>query len=281
MLTMNDVERKKLLDVNESLQVVNEFRREPSLIELDSVKNVLIMGDTHGDYEVSRKILDRFLKKEDLLVVALGDYVDRGPRQIENVNFLFQKKREYPDKLILLRGNHEWREMNESYGFSNVVKTLFDNDASVYDRYEDVFSEMPVALRIRKPNVLLLHGGIPIDPAGARTITLKEIKKIPKGIKDIFVNGILDQIEWNDPKESLGTFTQSVRGIGYFFGRDVFDEFMTVNQIDLCVRSHEAFDRPKFFFKQKLVSIFSSITYGIVPQFLTIDENLGLKFITL
>lgn len=42
----------------------------------------------------------------------LVDYVDRGPRQLENQIYLLEHKCKRPDKFILLRGNHETNEIN-------------------------------------------------------------------------------------------------------------------------------------------------------------------------
>ncbi|MEM2373821.1 MAG: metallophosphoesterase, partial [Thermoproteota archaeon] len=93
----------KVLEILDKVKPI--FEKEPSLIKVKTKKAVFI-GDTHGDFESSKYVFDNFDPKQYTLIF-LGDYVDRGPQQLKNVTFLFQKKLETPDKVILLRGNHE------------------------------------------------------------------------------------------------------------------------------------------------------------------------------
>ena len=70
------------------------------------------IGDVHGCFkeltglytEIERKIRKEFSHRSDVFIVFLGDYVDRGPRAKQVLDFLIGLD---PDRHINLPGNHE------------------------------------------------------------------------------------------------------------------------------------------------------------------------------
>jgi hypothetical protein len=47
----------------------------------------------------------------------IGDFVDRGYHSVETITLLFCLKVKYPDRMYLLRGNHESHNVTIMYGF--------------------------------------------------------------------------------------------------------------------------------------------------------------------
>ena len=58
---------------------------------------------------------------------------------------------------MLLRGNHESRNMTESFTFREEVITRFDNQ--VYDLFMELFDALPIACVV-DDKYLAMHGGI-------------------------------------------------------------------------------------------------------------------------
>ncbi|MFX0135301.1 MAG: hypothetical protein ACFFDN_16775, partial [Candidatus Hodarchaeota archaeon] len=95
---------------------------------------------------------------------------------------------------------------------------------------------------------------------------LKKLKgKKSKDFSTIFqsISQSIYQIMWNDPKLGLKGFSDSFRGPGIkFFGIEVFENFMEVNNLKYLIRAHECFPEGyRWFFDKKLLSIFSSANY--------------------
>jgi len=262
------------LSYDELLELLDEakslFNSEPQLIEVEADK-VLIVGDTHGDLETSVKALKLDVAE---VVVFLGDYVDRGPYQIENINLLLARKIRDRDKLILLRGNHESPAMNYYYGFYHTVARRYGLE--VYGQYAEVFSYMPYAVLYGE--ALLLHGGL------ARGLeTLDQIREFPKADLEPS-HPLAFQVLWNDPDESVEEFAPSPRGEGiYLFGRKAVDEFFARNGLKLLVRAHEYFTPGVYtMFEGKVVTVFSCRFYPIQgPKAILLKRNLQWEVIDL
>ena len=185
--------------------------------------------------------------------------MDRGYDQTGNVNYVLTLKLLFPDKVFLLRGNHETPIANMYYGFVNEVYNKYSSD--VYQEYCRIFSQLPYIVIVDE-RIIGLHGGIP-NPVPS----LKDLRKnLRKGLINVDEKSPLEfQLLWNDPEEYIQDFSPSFRGhCIYLFGRRVFNQFMRESNLEFMIRAHEVFESGyKFFFDNKLLSIFSARNYGM------------------
>ena len=70
-----------------------------------SAMNLFIVSDIHGMYKQFDKIL-AYWDGESQLVI-LGDMIDRGAYSYEVVQRIMALQEQYPDKVVVLKGNHE------------------------------------------------------------------------------------------------------------------------------------------------------------------------------
>jgi predicted MPP superfamily phosphohydrolase len=230
-------------EINELLDKAEKsFASEVKLIQLASGK-VIFVGDTHGDLEATEKIIHRYLKSENKLVF-LGDYVDRGPASLENINFLLGQKLEHPHSLYLLMGNHEGYAVG-SFHPADFWEGL---DVELRQRYSEVLSRLPLA--VSTPNgIIALHGALP-DVSG-----LQDINRIKLGSAE------WHQITWGDWQERAGKFL----GIDPYtgrpqFGRGWFKEIMSRLGKNVLIRSHQP-DAPTTMYSRRCLTIFTSSAY--------------------
>ncbi len=79
------------------------------MILIDIEPDVIIFGDIHGNFNDIHYIYINFISKPEYAhtkFLFLGDYVDRGPKPVDILCFLFALKLSDPKRFYLLRGNH-------------------------------------------------------------------------------------------------------------------------------------------------------------------------------
>ena len=212
----------------EAIEIVS---KQEALVKLNA-ERYLLVGDLHG-YPDVLSYVDRELEDEKMHVVFLGDYVDRGPKQIETLEGVIDLLTTYPDRVTVLRGNHEDEEVNRMYGFYEEAITKLGE--RLYEKIKEFYASLPIAADLNS-KVFAVHGGIPVkDPRPSEA--LEKLKKAKSSL-----DRPIREFLRNDPNEEVEEYVPSIRGEDiYEFGRKPFEEFMKKYGYSIVVRAHQIF----------------------------------------
>merc|ERR1719454_2485767 len=145
---------------------------------------------------IYKKYSRRWVKLQKANYVFLGDYVDRGSHSVETIQLLVALKVRYPSRVMLLRGNHESRQITQVYGFYDEVILKYGNP-NVWTYFTEVFDYLPLGCLIDN-RIFCMHGGL-----SPLVDTLDDIRKLDR-VQEIPHEGPLCDILWSDPVESPG-----------------------------------------------------------------------------
>ncbi|KAL3696806.1 hypothetical protein R1sor_010882 [Riccia sorocarpa] len=224
------------------------------LVEESNVQRVdapvTICGDIHGQFYDLKELF----KKPFLLLLAL--------------------KVRYPDRITLIRGNHESRQITQVYGFYDECLRKYGS-VNVWRYCTDIFDYLSLSALIEN-RIFSVHGGL--SPS---ITTLDQIRTVDRK-QEVPHDGAMCDLLWSDPEEIEG-WGLSPRGAGYLFGGNVVTTFNHTNKLDLICRAHQlVMEGYKWMFNQQVVTVWSAPNYcyrcGNVAAILELDEHLNKKF---
>jgi len=240
---------------------------------------VSVCGDVHGQFYDVLKLFRENGEIPETSYVFMGDFVDRGNHSVETLELLLAYKARHPDRITLIRGNHECRQVTQVYGFYEECVRKYGS-ASAWKYCTDVFDYLPLAALIDS-RVLCVHGGLSPD-----LTTLDQIRLLDRNC-EIPHEGPFCDLMWSDP-EDIETWSVSQRGAGYVFGSKVTAHFNQLNGLDLICRAHQLVNEGlRYMFPEKsLVTVWSAPNYcyrcGNQASVLSFDTKLErtTKFFT-
>jgi predicted phosphodiesterase len=227
------------------------FEKESRLVHLSSQGKMVFVGDTHGDVDATEQVIHHYLKKP-YRIAFLGDYIDRGPNSRENILYLLHLKKEHPDQLFLLAGNHEGYRVKEFYP-ANYWKTLSSEERETYGL---LFSKFPLVIASEN-GILALHGGLP------ELESLREVDRIEWG------DANWNRIVWGDFVENDLPILSDWGGRPQF-GRVYFEQMMERYQRTILIRSHQP-NAPPLMFGKRCITIFTSNAYLPIRTIAIVD----------
>ena len=243
---LKEEEIKFLID--KSLPIMKE---QKMLVELEAPLHVC--GDIHGQYYDLLRIFEHCGYPGEYNYLFLGDYVDRGKQSLETVCLLLCYKIKFPEKVTLLRGNHESSVTNRIYGFYDECKRRYN--VRIWRSFTELFNWLPVAAIIDE-KILCMHGGLSPELKNLQNIT--EISR-PTDIPD---TGLLCDLLWSDPDKDCVEYDENDRGVSVIFGEKIVQDFNKKNDLDLIIRAHQVVDDGyEFFAQRQLITIFSAPNY--------------------
>lgn len=224
---------------------------QPSLLELSPP--VKVVGDVHGQYGDLIRIFTKCGFPPQTNYLFLGDYVDRGKQSLETILLLLCYKIKYPENFFLLRGNHECANVTRVYGFYDECKRRCN--IKTWKLFIDTFNTLPIAA-IVAGKIFCVHGGL--SPV---LNSMEEIRNIarPTDVPDF---GLLNDLLWSDPADTMNEWEDNERGVSYVFSRVAINKFLQKFGFDLVCRAHMVVeDGYEFFNDRTLVTVFSAPNY--------------------
>ena len=246
------------------------LKQEPNLLHVSPP--VVVCGDIHGQFYDLMKLFEVGGPIEESNYLFLGDYVDRGYFSIEVVLYLWSLKICYPEKVFLLRGNHECRHLTSYFTFKTECKVKYNLD--VYDACMKSFDCLPLAALMNK-QFFCVHAGV-----SPQIHKLSDIDKIDR-FREPPSQGPMCDLLWADPCESFGQertnenfVHNSTRGCSYFYTFQAVSQFLQNNGLLSVMRGHEAQDNGYRTYKKNASTGFPSvITLFSAPNYCDVYNN--------
>ncbi|CAA7407915.1 unnamed protein product [Spirodela intermedia] len=235
------------------------------LVEESNVQRVdapvTVCGDIHGQFYDMKELFKVGGDCPKTNYLFLGDFVDRGFYSVETFLLLLALKVRYPDRITLIRGNHESRQITQVYGFYDECLRKYGS-VNVWRYCTDIFDYLSV------------HGGL--SPS---------IQSLDEEVPH---DGGMCDLLWSDPEDAVDSWGVSPRGAGYLFGGTVVTSFNHSNNIDYICRAHQLvmegykwivlFSFNRFGISFIFMHSLEHLRCGNVAAILELDENLNKQF---
>jgi len=238
-----------------------------------------VIGDIHGNIEdllSIEKAIWRHVPCLSANYLFLGDYVDRGKWGLECALYLMAMKVLTPTSVVLVRGNHEERNLQAKYSYKGecIRKYGEKHGIEIWELTNYVFDHLPICAIVGE-TIFCAHGGIPRAAA-----KLEEIRAIENEIKDLQASSpAVWEILWSDPCHfsefenfvgpetsekdiDCGFVFNKKRGTAFCFNEFAAKRFLEQNDLTHIVRAHEV-PQPgyRFHFGNLCTTIFSCSHY--------------------
>lgn len=236
---------------------------------------VTVCGDIHGQFYDLQELFRIGGSPPETNYLFLGDYVDRGFHSLETATLMLLYKVRFRDRITLLRGNHESRQITQVYGFYDECLRKYSSP-NVWKAFVGAFDYLPLTALIEN-QIFCQHGGL--SPTIDSLDNVRELQRF----QEIPHEGPMCDLLWSDPDDRTG-WGISPRGAGYTFGADISEQFNHNNGLKLIARAHQlVMEGYNWCHDRNVVTIFSAPNYcyrcGNQAAVMEIDEHLKYTFL--
>lgn len=249
------------------------------LIEESNVQRVdapvTVCGDIHGQFYDLKELFKHGGDVPDKSYLFMGDFVDRGFYSVETFLLLLALKVRYPDRITLIRGNHESRQITQVYGFYDECVRKYGS-ITVWRYCTEIFDYLSLSAIING-RIFCVHGGL--SPSIEK---LDQIRVIDRK-QEVPHDGPMCDLLWSDPEDTNNGWNASPRGAGFLFGCDVVSAFNETNKLDMICRAHQlVMEGYKWHFDEAVLTVWSAPNYcyrcGNVAAILQLSDTLKQDF---
>lgn len=238
--------------INCFISAAEALYKEPPLLTL-KVENgkAIFIGDTHGDFSITKEIAKNFLKERDAYLIFLGDYIDREPEpegSLYNLLYLCLLKLNYSERVFLLKGNHEanYSVFCYPYEFDRILIEIFGHyGIKIHKAATEFFKELPLMLKTEN-GIIASHAGFPMHGQAVND----------KSRRDLVID-----ILWADAQIS-----PMFRGYEIpKFTEEQLNKFLSSIEANCFIRGHDPYLAGKIIYSKKCITLFTSrryVSYG-------------------
>uniref|UniRef100_A0A671SY24 Serine/threonine-protein phosphatase n=1 Tax=Sinocyclocheilus anshuiensis TaxID=1608454 RepID=A0A671SY24_9TELE len=253
---------RQIEQLRRSVSVIVLLYRE-ILVEESNVQRVdspvTVCGDIHGQFYDLKELFRVGGEVPETNYLFMGDFVDRGFYSVETFLLLLALKVRFPDRITLIRGNHESRQITQVYGFYDECLRKYGS-VTVWRYCTEIFDYLSLSA-IVDGKIFCVHGGL--SPS---IQTLYQIRTIDRK-QEVPHDGPMCDLLWSDPEDTTG-WGVSPRGTGYLM---------------IC-RAHQlVMEGYKWHVNETVLTVWSAPNYcyrgGNVAAILELDEHLQKEFI--
>lgn len=258
----------------------NFYALSEKIILQRTTNDTYYIGDLHSDAAGLDDIIDLLNPYEnDIHLIFLGDYVDRGKTHLELLDKLWALKLDLPEQVTLLRGNHDGgafsgedillpyrlraNEIEDDYFplYLNNLRISGHITKDFMQTYFDLCEHLPQVIFTYQNDKwsMGVHGGLPRPAHDAPYYDyIPSIGALEsRESVDIFGQVLLENLFWSDPRpEMLGDISEKRRFNTY---ENHFNSFSNRFGISELIRGHETVkDGHLAIYNNRVHTIFSS-----------------------